>query len=249
MPQQPAIRDELHFGGRVVRCFAERPAHIDAMVRETVARHPQREAFALGDTRITWRMLDAAVEAVAGNLAARGFRKGDRLALLIGNRLEFVYCLLAAARIGVIAVPMNIRQRRPEIEFVLNQCEAAGLVYDADIAGQLPPRAAVPSLREVFVVGGGDGTAFDVLAGQPRRRPATSPRKTFSACSTPPAPPVGRRAPCSRIWARSTRCCISRTVWSSRRRRRRSWRCPPRHVTGAGRGDPHHDPRPAAAPC
>jgi acyl-CoA synthetase (AMP-forming)/AMP-acid ligase II len=170
MRQQPAIRHELHFGGRMVRCFADRPAHIDAMVRETARRHPDREAFALGETRISYRMLDAAVEAVAGNLAARGFHKGDRLALLIGNRLQFVYALLAAARIGVIAVPMNIRQRRPEIEFVLNQCEAAGLIYDADIAEQVPPRATVPSLREVFVVGDGNDTAFDVLM-----RPATAP--------------------------------------------------------------------------
>ncbi|HLN10577.1 MAG TPA: class I adenylate-forming enzyme family protein [Xanthobacteraceae bacterium] len=164
------IRRELHFGDRMVRCHAQRPLHVDAMLRDTVARHPDREAFALGAERITYRALDATVDAVAGQLAARGFGKGDRLALLVGNRLEFVYALLAAARIGVIAVPMNTRQRLPEIAFVLNQCEAAGLIYDADIADQIPVRSAIPSLRDVFVVGGGSDVAFDVLC-----RPAPVP--------------------------------------------------------------------------
>ena len=39
-------------------CFAERPPHIDAMLRETVARHPDREALALADTRISYRTLE-----------------------------------------------------------------------------------------------------------------------------------------------------------------------------------------------
>src|SRR5687768_13512503 len=123
------VRYETHYGNRVVRCFAQRPAHIDAMFRETVARHPERGALVLGDERINYRTLDARVDAVAGNLTQRGFRKGDRLALLLGNCFEFVYAVLACARAGIIVVPMSIRQRAPETEFILSQCEAAGLVY------------------------------------------------------------------------------------------------------------------------
>ena len=154
------LRHEVHYGDRVVRCFAERPAHIDAMFRAAVARNPERDALVLGSERISYRALDATVEAVAGNLAARGFRKGDRLALLLGNCFEFVYAVLAAARIGVIVVPMSIRQRKPETEFILTQCEAAGLIYQGDLAEHLPDRAALPHLRECFVVGDGPGTPF-----------------------------------------------------------------------------------------
>src|ERR1700674_1096978 len=172
--RRPAIRRELHFGERVVRCFAQRPAHVDAMSGDTAGRHPDREAVALGDTRVTYRTLDAIVDTVAGNLAAHGFHQGDRLALLVSIRLEFVFALLAAARIGVIAVAMNIRQRKPEIEFVLNQCAAAGLIYETDLAEQIPERSAVPSLRQVFVVGGAGDTSFDQL-----RRPAHAPPCTI----------------------------------------------------------------------
>lgn len=155
--RSPVLRHELHYGDRVVRCFAERPAHIDAMLRQSVARNPEGEALILGERRITYAALDRLVEHVAGNLASRGFAKGDRLAILLGNCIEFVALVLAAARIGLIAVPMNTRQRKPETEFMLHQCRASGLVYDVTLAEQIPDRAAVSSLRQVFAVGEGQG--------------------------------------------------------------------------------------------
>ncbi|WP_205042094.1 class I adenylate-forming enzyme family protein [Rhodoligotrophos defluvii] len=164
MPQKSlAIRREVHYGTRLVRCFADRPAHIDALFRETVARFPETTALVLGDERIDYRSLDETVERVAANLAAHGLGKGDRIALLLGNAFPFVFMVLAAARIGAIIVPMNIRQRRPEIAFMLNQCTAAALVYDAEHAANLPAGEEVPALRHVFVVGAGPGTPFSAL--------------------------------------------------------------------------------------
>ncbi|WP_342641078.1 class I adenylate-forming enzyme family protein [Rhodoligotrophos ferricapiens] len=157
------IRREIHYGTRLVRCFADRPPHIDAMFRKTVARHPEATALVLGDQRLSYRTLDDTVEYIAANLAARGLGKGDRIALLLGNGFEFVFLVLAAARLGAIIVPMNIRQRRPEIAFMLNQCAAAALVYDAEHGPNLPERDEVPALRHLFVVGEGEGTAFSQL--------------------------------------------------------------------------------------
>ena len=158
----PALRYETHCD-RVVRCFAERPATLDAMFREAVARSPDRDALVLGGERVSYLALDDTVQAIAANLTQRGFRKGDRLALLLGNCLEFVYAVLACARAGIIIVPMSTRQRAPETEFILAQCEAAGLIYQGDLAEQLPAPGATPHLRERFVVGDGPGTPFAAL--------------------------------------------------------------------------------------
>jgi len=157
------LRHEVHYNNRVVCCFAQRPAHIDAMFRAAVTRNPERVALVLGSEHISYHALDATVEAVAGNLIQRGYAKGDRLALLLGNCFEFVYVVLAAARAGIIVVPMSIRQRKPETEFILTQCEAAGLIYQGDLAEHLPDRATLPHLRECFVVGDGPGTPFGLL--------------------------------------------------------------------------------------
>jgi long-chain acyl-CoA synthetase len=163
-----SLRHETHYGNRVVRCFAERPAHIDAMFREAVARCPDRTALVLGTERISYRTLDEGVDAVAGNFEQRGLKKGDRLALLLGNCFEFVYAVLACARSGIIVVPMSIRQRKPETEFILAQSGASGLIYQGDLASELPDRAAVPHLRECFVVGDGPGTRFaDLITSSP----------------------------------------------------------------------------------
>jgi acyl-CoA synthetase (AMP-forming)/AMP-acid ligase II len=165
----PQIRHEVHYGGRVVRCFTERPATVDQAFREAVEAAPGRDALALGDLRITYCALDARVTAIAANLLALGLSRGERVGILLGNGVEFVETVLAAARAGLIAVPMNVRQRLPETEFVLDHCKAAALVHDAALAADVPGRDALPALRHVFVVGDGPGTAFDTL-----RRPAAA---------------------------------------------------------------------------
>jgi len=158
-----ALRHETHYGDRVVRCFAQRPTSIDAVFRDAVARAPERDALVLGGARVSYRALDDVVQNIAANLAQRGFRKGDRLALLLGNCFEFVYAVLACARAGIIAVPMSIRQRAPETEFILTQCAAAGLIYQGDLAEHLPAPSTTPHLRERFVIGTGPGTPFVAL--------------------------------------------------------------------------------------
>jgi acyl-CoA synthetase (AMP-forming)/AMP-acid ligase II len=163
-----ATRHELHYGDRVMRCFPERPANVDALLKAAAARNPQGVALVLGSTRVSYAELDGVVEVVAGNLAARGFAAGDRLALLIGNRLEFAYVVLAAARLGVIAVPLNPRQRRPETEFMLNQSGAKGMIFDAALAEHIPPVDATPALEQRYMLG---DESFTTLL-RPARAPA-----------------------------------------------------------------------------
>jgi long-chain acyl-CoA synthetase len=168
---EPKLAHECHYGDRVVTCFAERPATIDALFRRAVTAHPDRIAIALGETRLSYGVLDRTVDAVAGNLAHLGLRQGERLALLVGNCPEFLITVLAAARLGVIVVPMSTRQTRPEIRFMLTQCTAAALVYDTAFSVNLPPWGDIPSVRLRIVVGDGGETPFSDLT-----RAAVPPR-------------------------------------------------------------------------
>ncbi len=76
-------------------------------------RNPDGEALVCADQRLTYRELDAEVGRVAAGLAARGVGKGDRVALLLGNRIEFVVLIFAVSRLGAIWVPLNIRDQMP----------------------------------------------------------------------------------------------------------------------------------------
>lgn len=160
-PTAPVIRHEVLYGDRLVACFAERPANLDAMLRAAVARKPNGTALVLNDKRVTYAELDRIAENVARNLIAAGLRKGERIAMLLGNCLEFMFCALGATRAGLIVVPMNTRQRAPEIDYVLQQCGASALVYDGECEVNLPePRA---ELRRQWVVGHGRAASFAEL--------------------------------------------------------------------------------------
>ncbi|CAL77514.1 putative O-succinylbenzoate--CoA ligase [Bradyrhizobium sp. ORS 278] len=140
------MRREQRFGDRVVPLFAERPASIWAMVEEAVARNGDGEALICGAQRLSWRDVADQAARIAGGLRAKGLRKGDRLAMLLGNRIEFVLTLFAAAKLGLIAVLLSTRQQTPEIAYVLSDCGARLLLHEAALADRLPAAAEMPDL-------------------------------------------------------------------------------------------------------
>lgn len=148
-----AVRLESHFGGRPLRCFSERPPHLDALFRASLARFPAAEAIVAGETRLSYAALDRLVGHMAGNLAARGVGQGERVALLLGNCPEFLVALLACARLGAVAMPIGTRQKAAEIDYLLNDSGAAALIFAAEFAANVPVPAAVPALKRRIVVG------------------------------------------------------------------------------------------------
>ena len=149
----PAMRMESHFGDRVVCCFAERPRSIDAMFAATLAAHGVREAMVFEGRRWSWRELDREVAQVAAGLAARGITQGDRVVLFLGNLPEFVIALYALQRLGAIVVPVNVREQKPGLQYVFEQCGAKGIVYEPALAGRVPEAAAAPGVTVRIEVG------------------------------------------------------------------------------------------------
>jgi O-succinylbenzoic acid--CoA ligase len=149
----PPLRDETHFGRRL-RCFAERPANLWAMFADTAARHGGREALIDGGKRLDYAKLERVTERIAGHFHRLGLARGDRVVLFLANEREFVHALLACLRLGAIAVPVNVREQRRELAFVLNQCGAKAIVFDAALTDRLPAPAEAPALSVRLSVGG-----------------------------------------------------------------------------------------------
>lgn len=76
---------------------------------------------------VTYREIDERMNRVASLLTARGMRPGDRMAMAIGNRFEFVEILYGAMRAGVVPVPLNTRLGPETLEYILRDsgCVAA----------------------------------------------------------------------------------------------------------------------------
>jgi long-chain acyl-CoA synthetase len=148
----PAMRLEARFGDRVVPVFCERPKTIWAMVEEAVARNPDGEALVCGDRRMTWREVAKTSAQIGAGLRAKGLGRGDRVALLLGNRIEFVLALYAAAHQGLVTVLLSTRQQKPEIAYVLTNCGARLLIHEASLSDRLPDARDVPELAHRIAI-------------------------------------------------------------------------------------------------
>lgn len=166
------LRDERHYGDRVFPCHADRPKSLAALFAATLARHGAAEALVAGGHRLSYAELDRLAGTVAGNLLARGIGAGDRIALLLCNCPEFLIYALAAIRIGAIAVPLGARLKAPELDYALNDCGAAALVYESEYAGNLPNPSALPALRLRILI---DGAAAGAEPGSAFLAPSPAP--------------------------------------------------------------------------
>lgn len=77
----------------------------------------------------TFAEMDVWVRRTAGLLAQHGVRRGDRVALLIPNVSEYVWCVHALPRLGAVAVPLNLRLTEAEIAGQLAAAQVTCLVY------------------------------------------------------------------------------------------------------------------------
>ena len=148
----PAMRLESRFGDRVVPMFAERPQNIWAMIAEAAAKNPDGEALVCGSRRMSWREVVEESVRVGAGLRRLGLQPGDRVAFLLGNRIEFVLTLFGAAHAGLVAVLLGTRQQKPEIAYVLNDCGAKALIHEASLVERLPDAADVTELRHRIAV-------------------------------------------------------------------------------------------------
>ena len=148
--QPLAMRRETHFDGRVVWCFTDRPSSVHEMFATAAAAHPDQDALVGEEGRVTYADLEARTARIAAGLTAAGLAKGERVAMLIGNRFAFVEVYLACQRAGLVTVPLNTRQPAPEIAYAATQCGASAIIFDAELSDNIPANDQIPTVRHLF---------------------------------------------------------------------------------------------------
>jgi long-chain acyl-CoA synthetase len=134
------------------------------MVADAALKNPDGEALVCGEQRLTWREVVQQSAHVAAGLRNMGLGQGDRIALLLGNRIEFALALFAVAHLGAVTVLLGTRQQKPEIAHVLTDCGAVLLIHEATLAERLPDARDVPDLKHRISLDAAGG-AFSDLAG------------------------------------------------------------------------------------
>ncbi len=108
---------------------------------------PDRPAVVCGDTRLTFREFERRVNRTANALSGLGLGPGDKVATVLGNCLELLEVYWAAARTGMVVVPLSPLLRGPALKTLLDDSDTKAVVADAAFAESL--LAVKPALHGV----------------------------------------------------------------------------------------------------
>lgn len=126
------------------------------LLEEACARYAERIALVQMGTGLTYRELDELTRAFAGWLQQAGFRKGDRIAIMLPNMLQYPIALFGALRAGLIVVNTNPLYTARELQHQLSDAGATGIVVLENFAHVLESVLPDTQVKHVLVTAVGD---------------------------------------------------------------------------------------------
>jgi fatty-acyl-CoA synthase len=140
---------------------------LPALLDEIAAREPGREFLVDARQRLTYAEARARVREIARGLHALGIRRGDKIALLMNNRVEWLLAGFAVTMLGATLVPISTWSRGRELGYVLDHCDATTLITVDRFLGQDyvallaelggPGSDRLPRLEHVVILGAAQG--------------------------------------------------------------------------------------------
>ena len=125
-----------------------------ALIDEMAARHPGREALVGGDVRYSWAELRGRVRALAKGLHAAGVRRGDKVAILMGNRPDWLIADFAIMALGGVMVAANTWATARELAYQLSHSECRVLLLADNFLGRDYPALIGEARAEAYDLSG-----------------------------------------------------------------------------------------------
>ncbi|ACL03434.1 AMP-dependent CoA ligase/synthetase (AssK1) [Desulfatibacillum aliphaticivorans] len=99
------------------------------IIKKREQNTPDKTAVIFEDEPFSYKQLNQGANRCAHYLQQLGIKKGDRIGVLMLNCMEFLECYFAAAKLGVIFVPLNWRLTGPELEYQINDSQCRLLLF------------------------------------------------------------------------------------------------------------------------
>ena len=114
----------------------------------------QPEPGQLFRRELTWKDFDLKANRFANLLLTRGCHKGDKVAILLMNSLEWLPVYFGILRAGAVAVPLNYRYTAEEIRYCLEKADCSMCVFGPEFIGRMEEICdRIPKVRHLFYVG------------------------------------------------------------------------------------------------
>ncbi len=125
------------------------------MLWESAQRFPEKIAVIYQGQKVSFRELDGLVNSFANALSKLGVKKGDRVALFMTNRPEYLIAVYAAARLGAVFTPMNPTYKEEEVAHQLQDSDTSVLVVQESLYPRVKTirQRVQKSLKHVVVIG------------------------------------------------------------------------------------------------
>ncbi len=103
---------------------------------------------------MTWGVLDEKANRLANLLIKRGIKKGDKVAILLMNCLEWLPIYFGILKTGAIAVPLNFRYTAEEIKYCLDLSDTIALIFGPEFIGRVEMiYDQIPKVKTLFFAG------------------------------------------------------------------------------------------------
>ncbi len=144
------------------------PAEIDAsqlrsvkeLIETSCQRYAERVAFIAMGAKLTYREVDERSRAFATWLQQAGLKKGDRMAIMLPNTLQYPIALFGALRAGIVVVNTNPLYTPPELEHQLVDSGAVAILVLENFAHVLQAVLPRTQIKHVLVTAVGDYLPF-----------------------------------------------------------------------------------------
>lgn len=104
---------------------------INNYLENSAIRYPNKIAVIHGDRRVTYNQLNTQANSLASNLISQGIGKGDRVALLLRNSVDYIIAYYAILKAGAVATPINPGLRPEGLQYLINDMKPASIITNS----------------------------------------------------------------------------------------------------------------------
>ena len=134
------------------------------------------------DRRISYGEARDEVNRLASAFASAGIRRGDRVAVLSKNSIEYVILYYGASKAGAVPVPLNYRLAPPEWAYIINDSQAKMLIASAEYLEAADDiRSELETVSQFVAIGGPGASGWNDYRGWVGKQPANPPGQYITA--------------------------------------------------------------------
>ncbi len=144
-----------------------------ALLNQACSRYRDRPLLSSSERTLSYKQFEAEARCVAAALAKRGIGRGDRVAILLRNCLEFLVVDYAIMKLGAVKIPLNEMLSADDVEYIFTHAKVRGLVVHTSLAYLVPDPSLLTACAQIVDADGDDLEieSFDSWLGEDSRVP------------------------------------------------------------------------------